>query len=326
MEKRNSLYTNIAEELNLGELKSQEIIQNLWSNYGELVRLRFHNKSIIVKHIKLPKNSAHPKGWNTKLSHQRKLHSYEVEVNWYEKFSKNIDARCPIPKGLMTYKSENEYLIVMEDLASSGFDCIVKEASENHIKSSLRWLANFHARYMNTHNPSLWKTGTYWHLDTRPDELEALEDKELKKYAFELDSILKNAKYQTLVHGDAKLANFCFNNSGTLASAVDFQYVGQGCAMKDVILFISSAIKPEDLENMQDWCLDTYFKELDEALKYYQCDINSAEVESEYRELFCIAWADFQRFLKGWSPNHFKINTYTENLTKRAFVYMKSNR
>ena len=320
----NTLYENIAEELNLGEIISFELIQNLWSNYGELVRLKFHNKSIIVKHIKLPKKSEHPKGWNTNLSHERKLKSYKVEVNWYEEFSKNIDNRCRVPQGLMTFTSENESLIVMEDLSSLGFDCIVKEANKEHLKSSLRWLANFHACYMNTSSSSLWETGTYWHLDTRPDELEALEDEELKNYALEIDSILKNTKYQTIVHGDAKLANFCFNSSGTLSSAVDFQYVGQGCGMKDVILFMSSAIKPEDLESMESWCLDTYFEELKEAVKYYQPNINSTQLESEYRELFCIAWADFQRFIKGWSPNHFKINTYTENLTKKAINYLKS--
>ena len=28
--------------------------------------------------------------------------------------------------------------------------------------------------------------------------------------------------------------------------------------------------------------------------------------------IYALAWADFQRFVKGWSPEHWKINEYTE--------------
>lgn len=320
----NPLYENIAKELNLGKLSQIETIQILWSGYGELVRLNFSNKSIIVKHIKLPKPSEHPRGWNTDLSHKRKLHSYEVEVNWYKKFSKNIDENCRIPQGLKTFQNENEWLIVMEDLSTLGLNKTTSYASKYHLKSCLTWLANFHAKYMNIKVDIIWKIGTYWHLDTRPDELELLEDKELKDFAKIINDELNNTKYQTIVHGDAKLANFCFNNEGTSCAAVDFQYVGHGCGMKDLAYFMSSAIEPEVSAKMQEWVLDTYFLELKKAIKFYQPKLNSLDIEKEWRLLFAVAWADFQRFIKGWSPNHFKINEYTEELTAKALIYLKS--
>lgn len=324
MKNINPLYENIGIELNLGELVSFEIVQSLWSGYGEIVRLNFLKNSIIVKHIKLPKSNEHPHGWNTNLSHQRKIHSYKVEVYWYQNFSSNIDEYCRIPQGLKYFQSEDEWLIVMEDLVNTGFNKIITKANKNHLKASIKWLANFHGRYMGVKSDFIWLIGTYWHLDTRPDELEGLEDKKLKLYAKKVDIILKSTKYQTIVHGDAKLANFCFDNMEKSCAAVDFQYVGHGCGMKDIIYFMSSAVKPEDCSSLEKWILDTYFFELDKALKHYNSKIKASEVEKEWRILFSVSWADFQRFVKGWNASHYKINPYTEKLTAKALNYLKT--
>ncbi|MGR5238965.1 phosphotransferase [Vibrio alfacsensis] len=320
----NPLYQNIGDDLTLGQLISAEVIQSLWGGYGELVRLTFPSRSIIVKHVQLPKPSEHPRGWNSDLSHLRKLHSYQVEVSWYQYFTATKDERCRMPQGLKCFQTENEWLIVMEDLATAGYPKVVQVATHPHLKACLTWLANFHARYIDVISNELWQTGTYWHLETRPDELEALVDQRLKQYAKRIDQALKKAKYPTLVHGDAKLANFCFNLQSSAVAAVDFQYVGHGCAMKDVALFMSSAVEPNDCETMEVWVLDTYFIALEQALKHYQPNIDAADVEHEWRPMFAVAWADFQRFVKGWSPDHWKINSYTAALTERALEYLDS--
>ncbi len=320
----NPLYQSIGDELELGSLERIDVIQSLWSGYGELVRLTFPSHSIIVKHVQLPKPSEHPRGWNTDRSHQRKLHSYQVEVSWYQNFSQRVDEHCRIPKGLKCFQNENEWLIVMEDLAQAGYPNVVKDASKGHLKACLTWLANFHARYIGVCDETLWQTGTYWHLATRPDELSVLKDERLKKNAELIDRTLRQVRFQTLVHGDAKLANFCFDDEGSAAAAVDFQYVGHGCAMKDVALFMSSAVGPSQCAEMEAWVLDTYFNALAKALKHYQPELDASVVEQEWRPLFAVAWADFQRFVKGWSPEHWKINPYTEALTLRALDYLDS--
>jgi hypothetical protein len=93
--------------------------------------------------------------------------------------------------------------------------------------------------------------------------------------------------------------------------------------MKDVALFMSSAVEPEACSEMESWVLDIYFAELRHALQIYQPQLDAKAVEQEWRPLFPVAWADFQRFVKGWSPKHWKINPYTEALTSRAIAYLK---
>jgi hypothetical protein len=45
-------------------------------------------------------------------------------------------------------------------------------------------------------------------------------------------------------------------------------------------------------------------------------DIKALEAEWRYLEVF--AWADFERFLSGWSPSHFKLNAYSDSKTQDA--------
>ena len=82
-------------------MSSIETIQSLWSGYGEIFRCTLAGgkyDQIVVKHVKLPERNAHPHGWNTDISHQRKLKSYEVEMHWYNKLGKQTDDSCRIPK------------------------------------------------------------------------------------------------------------------------------------------------------------------------------------------------------------------------------------
>ena len=306
-----------------------ELIQTLWSGYGEIVRCVLNDAdlpSIVAKHINLSKQSDHPRGWNTDVSHQRKLKSYEVEVNWYDKWSSQCSDICRVPDCLALEYSGNEILLVLEDLNSSGFPGRREEASMTVIKSCLLWLAEFHAIFMGQKPSGLWEQGTYWHLETRPDELELIQDKKLKQAAATIDQILEASPYQTFVHGDAKLANFCFSEDGSKASAVDFQYIGGGCGMKDVFYLISSCLDEDDCEHLEDELLDYYFTELKKALIQHQPLVDTVAVELDWRRLYRYAWADFYRFLEGWSPNHWKMHTYSKRLTAEVLDEIKCGR
>jgi len=296
-----------------------ESVQTLWSGYGAIKRYVLAGSkypSVIVKHIQLPDASQHPKGWNTVLSHQRKLKSYQVERQWYQEYADKTDAACRIPISYHTIEAGNELLLIMEDLNVSGYP--IRLHSDNvgltHAKNCLTWLAHFHGKFMNSSAKGLWPIGSYWHLETRPDEWERMENISLKNAATAIDRKLQNARYQTIIHGDAKLANFCFADDGSVA-AVDFQYVGRGCAMKDVAYFISSCFEGEDCEKYAEKLLQHYFARLEGSLDK---GIDFKELKEEWTALYAYAWADFYRFLDGWSPGHWKMHDYSERLTKRV--------
>ncbi len=294
-----------------------ELIQNLWSGYGKILRLKLEGgrcPTVVVKHVRMPGGGTHPRGWNSNLSHERKLKSYQVESAWYRDWSRRCGLLCRVPGFLAFDREGEEVLLVLEDLDSAGYPSRLGRVGWKQIEVCLRWLAGFHATFMSEAPVALWETGCYWHLETRPEELAALDDMALKAAAGIIDDRLKQAVYQTLVHGDAKLANFCFSEAGDQVAAVDFQYVGGGCGMKDVAYFIGSCLDEEGCEEHEAALLECYFTALREALATLQPAMDAVAVETEWRGLFPLAWTDFHRFLKGWSPGHWKIHSYSERM------------
>jgi len=137
-----------------------------------------------------------------------------------------------------------------------------------------------------------------------------MEDVSLKQAAAPIDKILNECQFQTLVHGDAKVANFCFSEDGESVAAVDFQYVGGGCGMKDVAYFLGSCLDELLQERWEAEFLDLYFSELKRALVKKGKEVDFSALEAEWRAMYPIAQADFYRFLVGWMPTHWKINDY----------------
>lgn len=309
------------------ELKQQ--IQSLWSGYGRLDRYRLHGaeyESVIVKHINPPATAQHPRGWNTDISHQRKLRSYQVERYWYEHVAGLCPAACRVPACLAIEQLGEETVLLLEDLDQAGFPRRLNTVDDRALQACLAWLAHFHARFISHSSAGLWPSGSYWHLETRPDEWQSMADGALKQQAESIDQALKAAPFSTLIHGDAKLANFCFSRDHRQVAAVDFQYVGAGCGMKDLAYFISSCFTERECQQRESELLDTYFSYLSDAIKLYQPQLDAAEVEAAWRPMYAFAWADFYRFLLGWSPGHWKIHGYSEAITAAVIQQLEQQR
>lgn len=294
-----------------------EVIQQLWSGYGEIVRVTLTGaavESAVLKYITFPTEADHPRGWNTNRSHERKVTSYDVEMHWYRDWSDRCGESCRVAQCFGVSSDGHERVIVLEDLDVAGYSVRKFDLDKAGAKVCLKWLANFHATFLNEKPLGLWPTGTYWHLETRPDEWAAMAAGGLKKSAKTIDQTLNDCRYQTLVHGDAKVANFCFSADESQVAAVDFQYIGGGCGMKDVAYFLGSCLSESECQQWEVELLASYFDALQEALDAVGKVVDWSALKAEWSAMFPVAWTDFYRFLLGWMPEHRKINTYTERL------------
>ncbi|QYJ99630.1 ecdysteroid 22-kinase family protein [Shewanella alkalitolerans] len=343
-------------------------LQTLWSGYGEIARFMVHylperqhdssrddlinratSQTVIVKHIAPPTQSSHPHQWDTEVSHQRKMRSYQVELNWYRDFARRCQEVLNLPQLLATDQDTEtqEMLLVMSDLDAQGFDQRRLNLTQAELYACIEWLARFHAlfafecAYEFAYDASpkddtsekelqnaapcagLWPIGTYWHLATRPDELEVMAHSPLKHAADAIDARLNLARFQTLVHGDAKVANFCFHKEiETLGvdgvAALDFQYVGAGIGVKDVIYLLGSCLDEAQLVTNYDAVCSHYFKSLKQQLSGRWAAEQIEALVTEWNDLLPFAWADFERFLAGWQPEHHKRNGFSQDMTQRA--------
>lgn len=291
----------IATSLGAHSARRVERIQSLWGGYGELVRVALDGGPVATAVVKWARPPASDRDM---VSSARKRRSFDVETAFYRTVAPRCDDTCRVPVLLAARggAAEGEWLLVLEDLDAAGYARRVEEAPAHLLDAALHWLASFHARFLGERFEALWPVGTYWHLATRQDELDAIDDRELRAAAPVLDERLSSAQYQTLLHGDPKDANFCFSRDGRRVAAVDFQYTGRGCAMRD-LAYLLYGRSDEPADGIDHARLATYFRSLRHALAARGADIDADALEAEWRALYPVARLDFCRFLAGWRPS-----------------------
>ena len=300
-------------------------LQTLWSGYGKIYRVGLEHAevpSVVVKMVTPPDVMDQPRGWNTDQSHQRKLQSYQVEASWYHDWNHRAAEVVRVAKCYAVEPINGGSAFVLEDLDAAGFPLRWNSPSLQEIRIGLNWLAKFHCHFMGETPGELWHTGTYWHLATRPDELSSMDtDDPLWIHASQIDQRLSECEFPTLVHGDAKIANFCVAQDLQSIAAVDFQYVGGGCAMKDVVYFLGSCLSEKELTTRAGDLIESYFQDCRLSWREGR---KVSSFESESRNLLAFAWADFERFLCGWYPQHKKLTGYSRQMTELAIKSLRA--
>lgn len=303
------------------DIKDIEQAASVWSDCGEIIRCKLNGEACVIKAIEVPQQINHSRITQSEFALARKRQSYLVEFNWYQQFSGQLPLEAAAIPCLNAVQENNQQALLFADFTACGYQ--QAQASSAHIDAILRWLAHFHAVNLSSTAEGLWPQGSYWHLATRPDEYARMTHSSLKVEAENIDTALKQCVYQTLIHGDAKLANFAIKPHTNCVYGYDFQYVGKGVGIIDVMYFLGSCLSDKALHTDASAYLDQYYDELALALKCYKPNISAADVIASWDELWAYAWADFYRFLAGWSPEHLKINRYMQSqfnyyLTKKG--------
>ena len=304
---------NLLKKLSADDLKVSQIC-SLWGGMGHIYKVSFlldddDNSSsfeFVIKHITPPSKSRQSFG------DRRKALSYIVEANFYEtvaetfsqESSKPFDVTIPRPLHVTYGPGEEEILICMSLLDGEYFNGYDK----NHVKAALRWLASFHATFWGkeqidklVQKAQLQPTGSYWHLDTRPDEHQSLGRKgmegRLKAAARAIDGCLKRDPMQCLVHGDVKDSNIMFLEDSDNVGMYDFQYCGKGCPTQDLAYFFCTAFSGR--EDEEEEMVEFYHENLAKNLK----DTHPSIIPPTLNHLKLsleVAYADFYRFILAW--------------------------
>ena len=297
---------------------------------------------LVIKQVHVPGQSAEGFGED----HLRKVHSYKVESVFYSEISDMMNSRGVIVPTVRLITGELDtssstqcedgmkMSIVMDDLRTLEGHCYERKGNQLNLeegKAVLSWLANFHAvNWQSMHRLSsavqngLWPEGTFWQLDSRTEELKAIDVDwiELKYLAKDIHDALRDSKYRTIIHGDAKAANFLFfqgegEQGINRIAGYDFQYCGFGDAMRDVAYFLSCSIKPGVLYTHERNLLQFYHSQLVAKLTEEQAHGYSFD---ELQNSYELCLVDLARFMAGsrWWGN-------VDYLQMRTREWLRSN-
>ena len=271
----------------------------LWAGMGAVYELvvsadGIPDFAIVAKRISLPKNCS-------SIGDRRKKDSYDCEAAFYAcggGFAERlIKAGAAVPFPLLVERTPALTICMTKLVGRSG------SMHGEQTAAALSWLAKLHASTWGAARADaavaggLQAQGTYWYLDTRPDELAAMPHRgwegRLRLAARALDERLKAGALQCVVHGDAKDANMLFASDGA-ALLYDFQYCGKAPPTKDLAYALTCASNAPEQEAR---LLEGYHAELSALLR---ASGDAPPGLSQIQASLGLALADLGRWMSGW--------------------------
>ncbi len=221
---------------------------------------------------------------------------YRCEVNFYREISSAIVLRTPRCYFNAMNDSATEFVLLLEDLSTTGrLGDQVTGCTLNDARLALAELATFHASWWQRDGldriswlPLLTELGKISATEAYPqnwtpclEQFGHLLPPEIRDAAPSLGERLLalmnrfEAAPHTIVHGDYRLDNFFFGNSGSdyELAVIDWQIACRGSAAYDVAYFIASNLDMEVRRRNSAALLDHYHRVLvNEGVKDYSLD------------------------------------------------------
>ncbi|KAM0295394.1 hypothetical protein HYE67_006492 [Fusarium culmorum] len=227
------------------------------------------------------------------------LSLYNREVDFYN----NLGPQVPhlnIPRKLWAEKSDNNAILIMEDLAAANFSFAdpVDTWPVDRVKKTVEHFAALHAAtwgveastvpWLDSHyETSVLGLCSMWDAivlgEDRPPIPEHMKDQKRMTAVITKWFATRNPKFQCILHGDAHLGNMAWSEEQDTPVLVDWQIVHIGSCFTDIVYFIMSALTVEDRRAHEMEVLDHYLAKLHE-FGGPKLSSDDPEVMIEYRK------------------------------------------
>ncbi|MXY43627.1 MAG: phosphotransferase [Dehalococcoidia bacterium] len=203
--------------------------------------------------------------------------SYEREIRCYENLLGNVALSTPRRYYSACDPESGECILLLQDLAPARFGDNVGNPSREDIESAIRAIAGFHAEF--------WESPRLVDMDWLP---EYAQDADARQRAFRqaigpflstwgkylrpstidlinrLGDSLARIRLQlsrpprTILHGDYRLDNLAFDESGRGPAVIDWQAPSIGRSVADMAYFIVYCIDPNERRALESELLKLY--------------------------------------------------------------------
>ncbi len=206
------------------------------------------------------------------------LLAYEREMRFYQHFSTDCPLKPPKFYGGSDVTGEGDYLLLMEDLQPFRFVSQLDVLAAEDARACIDGLASMHAHYWEQPEldrvESLYQFSDWaeiytpiiasgWPLFQKdfgpliPHEMFPMYEPG-NAAAGAIFQYFSRCRPKTLLHGDARIENFCFNRDTGAARAYDWQLAAAGPGIYDVMYFFANSVGPETLFDQGESLLRNY--------------------------------------------------------------------
>ncbi|NRD88764.1 hypothetical protein C8024_03785 [Sphingopyxis sp. BSNA05] len=204
------------------------------------------------------------------------FHLYDMEVGWYRDIADNCSALCPKSYHADIAENEQEFVLLLEDMAPASQGDQLAGASLAQVETTLAQAAALHNFQLASGFDNLeWLdhgTGNSQFLESSlpagypvfRERFASLLSPEILDLGQRLVDgigtyIAHEPAQQTITHGDMRLDNILFHADGRIAALVDWQTCSLGNPANDVAYLIGTSFAdPEERRKQEEKLVKTY--------------------------------------------------------------------
>lgn len=214
------------------------------------------------------------------------FHLYDMEVGWYRDVADDCNALCPKCYHADIAGNEQEFVLMLEDMAPAGQGDQLAGASLLQVETTLREAANLHnfkpnggfdnLRWLHhgEGNSEFSKNTLINGYPVFRERFSTLLSSDVLDLGQKLvdkmgDYVAHEPPEQTITHGDMRLDNILYHDDGRIAALVDWQTCSLGNPANDVAYMIGTSFAdPDQRRSKEEQLVRQYLDRRDGSLSF----------------------------------------------------------